>query len=251
LEERAAAIVHAADATLELWGDDGIDFDELAADIAIEARLAVTLSDEIKALDKRIAGLYEQADPEGIARSVPGVGEIGAPQIVGRLGDPARFSNLAAVRSFAGLIPRQDSSGQAARAGGPTKAGDTCLREALYMAADHARKVDPTLAARYQRLILEGGKHHNSAICTISAVLLTRIAACLRKGSHYELCDTNGRVITEKEGREIVAERYMIPTEVRAARRQLTGPTRQPRRNERAQKGVAGRSEAPLVPQPA
>jgi transposase len=252
--ERAAAVIAAADATLRLWGPDGMDFDALAADIAIEARLALGLADEIKDLDKRIATLYDQVDPDGIVRSAPGVGRIGAPQIAGRLGDASRFSNLAAIRSFAGLVPDQDSSGQAARTGGPTKAGDGCLREALFMAADHARKIDPTLAARYHRLIVEGGKHHTSAVCTLAATLLTRIAACLRNGTHYQLRDTDGRIITEQEGRTIIAERYTIPAKVRAARRQVTVSTRQPRRNERNERpksGVAERSEAPPVPQPA
>jgi hypothetical protein len=226
-------------------------FDALAADIAIEARLALAVTDEINTLDKRIAELYKQVDPDGIVRSAPGVGRIGAPQIAGRLGDPTRFANLAAVRCFAGLVPDQDSSGQAAHAAGPTKAGDACLREALYMAADHARKIDPTIAARYHRLIIEGGKHHNSAMCTIAAVLLTRIAACLRNGTRYELHDTDGRAITEQQGREIVTQRYTIPPKTRAARRRLHGPTRQPRRNERAKKGVAKRSEAPPVHEPA
>jgi hypothetical protein len=139
----------------------------------------------------------------------------------------------------------------AARHGGPTKAGDACLREALYMAADHARKIDPTLAARYHRLIVESGKHHNSAICTIAAVLLTRIAACLRTGTRYQLRDTDGTPITEQQGRDIVARRYTIPPAVRAARRRLTTTSRQPRRNERAKKGVAKRSEAPPVHEPA
>ncbi|MGH8895821.1 MAG: transposase [Egibacteraceae bacterium] len=118
-------------------------------------------------------------------RSAPGVGQICAPQIIGRLGDAARFADLATIRSFSGLVPHQDASGLAARAGGPTKAGDACLREALFQAADHARKIDPTLAARYHRLIVEAGKHHNSATCTVAAVLLTRIAACLRSGQPY------------------------------------------------------------------
>jgi hypothetical protein len=113
------------------------------------------------------------------------------------------------------------------------------------MSADHARKIDPTLAARYYRLIVEEGKHHNSAVTTIAAVLLTRIAACLRNGTRYELRDTDGSVITEQEGRAICAARYTIPPKIRAARRQLTTSTRQARRNERAEKGVAKRSEAP------
>ena len=118
------------------------------------------------------------------------------------------------------------------------------------MAADHARKIDPTLAAKYHRLIVESGKHHNSAVCTLAAILLTRIAACLRNGVRYELRDTDGRAITEQQGRAIVDERYTIPAKTRATRRQVTS-TRQPRRNERAKKGVAKRSEAPPVPQPA
>jgi hypothetical protein len=81
--------------------------------------------------------------------------------------------------------------------------------------------------------------------------LLTGIASCLRNGAHYELRDTDGQLITEQPGRAIVTERYPIPAEVRAARRQLTAATRQPRRNERTKKGVAKRSEAPPVPQPA
>lgn len=253
-EERAAAVIDAAETTLRLWGPDGggLDFDALAADIAVEARLALALTDEIAALDKRIAALYDKADPAGIVRSAPGVGRVCAPQILGRLGDPTRFANLAAIRSFAGLVPAADSSGQADGYGGLTKAGDACLREAAFIAADHARKIDPTLAARYQRLML-GGKHHDSAVCTLAAVLLTRIAACLRNGAPYLLRDTDGRLITQAQGRAIVAERYTVPTEVRAARRKITRH-RHPRRNERnerATSGVAQRSAAPPVPHPA
>ena len=88
---------------------------------------------------------------------------------------------------------------------GPTKAGDPGLRQALFLAADLARKVDPTLAARYHRLYVDAGKHHNSAICTIAAVLVTRIGACWRNGQLYELRDTDGGLITEAEGRKICA----------------------------------------------
>jgi len=245
--ERATEIIAAAVTSIELWGDD-FDFDELAADIATEARLALVLCDEIHALDKRIKALYATADPAGVVRSAPGVGVIGAPQILGRLGDATRFKNLAAVRSFSGLVPRQNDSGVAAHAGGPTKAGDACLREALFISADHARKIDPTLAARYHRLITVKGKHHNSALCTVAATLLTRIAACMRNGTTYQLRDLDGTPITETEGRNIVAARYPIPAATRAARRSLTATTRHPRRNERAKKGVAERSEDPPVP---
>ena len=249
-EERATEIIAAATTTIELWGDE-FDFGELAADIATEARLALSLCEEISMMDKRIGALYAKADPAGIVRSAPGVGVVGAPQIHGRLGDAKRFRNLAEMRSFSGLVPRRDDSGHTATAGGPTKAGDACLREALFTSADHARKIDPTLAQRYHRLMTVEGKHHNSALCHIATVLLTRIAGCLRADQPYQLRDIDGTPITETEGRVIVADRYTVPKATRTARRAATTTSRQPRRNERAEKGVAERSEAPPVPTPA
>jgi len=155
-------------------------------------------------------------------------------------------------RAFSGLIPRQNSSGLTDTAGGPTKQGDACLRQALFLAADHARKIDPTLAARYQRLMCEAGRHHTSALCTIATVLLTRIVACLRNHTPYQLRDVDGQPITPAQGRAIIAERYQIPPEIRAARRAVSNArSRQRGWDERTKQGVAERSTMPPVPQPA
>jgi len=167
-ERRADAVVSAAEATLALWGPAGLDYEALAADIATEASLALELSRQIARLDERIFDHYCDADPDHILLSVPGVGKILAAQIRGRLGDPHRFTSLAAARSFSGLIPHQHSSGLTDATGGPTKHGDACLREALFLAADHARKTDPTLAARYQRLRCQTGRHHTPGRCAPS-----------------------------------------------------------------------------------
>ena len=249
---RADAVVGAAEATLALWGDDGLDWDELAADIAAEASVALELSRQISALDDRIHDLYCEADPDAIVLSVPGVGKVLAAQILGRLGDVNRFDSLAAARSFSGLIPKRSSSGLTNQAGGPSKQGDACLRQALYLAAEHARKTDPTLAAKYHRLMCDTGRHHNSATCTIATVLLTRIVSCLRNNTPYRLSDIDGSEITPEQGRQIVSDRYQIPDEVRAARRALSQTkTCTIRGNERAKKGVDERSKTPPVPIPA
>lgn len=248
--ERAAAVIAAAQATISLWGNDGLDFEALAADIAAEATIALEVSEQIALLDRRIHDLYTEADPDEIVLSVPGVGDILAGQILGRLGDPARFTNLAAARSFSGLVPRRNSSGLTDQTGGPTKRGDACLRAALFQAADRARKVDPQLAARYRRLMCDTGRHHTSATCTIAAVLLTRIASCLRNRTHYELRDVDGTPITAEQGQAIVAQRYQIPPEVRAARRSISKVSSATRRDERVKKGVAERSKTPLAPTP-
>jgi transposase len=122
-EAKADELLRAASETLALWDGD-LDYPDLAEDIALEARLALALTGETKELDERIAVLLAQVDPAGIVRSAPGIGAITGAAIVGRLGDPGRFSSLAAARSFSGLVPSLDASGQSGRHGGPTKRGD-------------------------------------------------------------------------------------------------------------------------------
>jgi transposase len=237
----------AAAETLELWADD-LDFDELAEDIAIEARLALRLGEEIKDLDERIAIFLAEADPQGIMTSVPGVGAILGAQILGRLGDPHRFRTLAGVRSFSGLVPSLDASGTSGRHGGPTKRGDACLREAIFLAAEQARRTDPTLAARYHRLMVEAGKHHNSALCNVASTLLTRIVACWRSGQHYVIRDLDGIAVDVAQGRHIVQERYTVPSELRATRRTGGRPEGGEGTDRRSQGRVAPRQ--PPVPGP-
>ncbi|QIS23516.1 transposase [Nocardia terpenica] len=209
-EDKADELIAAARETIELWSDE-LDFPDLADDIAIEAHLALQLTDEIKELDTRIAALLDTADPRGIVCSAPGIGPILAAQILGRLGDPNRFCSLAAIRSFSGLVPKLDSSGLSGKHGGPTKSGDACLREALFMAAQQARRSDPSLAAKYHRLMTETGKHHNSAVCHLATTLLTRIAACWRRGEHYIIQDIDGSPVTPEQARAIIADRYTVP----------------------------------------
>jgi transposase len=146
-EDKADTLLAAANETLELWAAGGLDFAALAEDIAGEARLARQLTEEITALEERIAALYNDADPAGIVLSTPGLGVTLAAGILGRTGDLNRFRNLAGVRAFTGLVPKIDQSGNTHRHGPPTKKGDPGLREALYLAAEQARKIDPTLAA--------------------------------------------------------------------------------------------------------
>lgn len=215
---------------------------------ADEARLARQPSEQIAAADERIAALYSEADPAGIVVSAPGLGVTLAAGILGRLGDPSRFANLAGARAFTGLVPTIDQSGVSSRHGRPAKAGDPGLREALLLAADLARKADPTFAARCHRLIVTEHKHHVSALCHLAAALAGRIAACWRNGGRYVLRDVDGTEITEAAGRKICAERYAIPSEVRQARRQLCAAKRRKQRTDRCSKKSTAAAPAPARP---
>ena len=230
----ADQLLAAARASLELWGEDDLSFPDLAEDIAIEARLALGLTEEIKELDERIEVIVRERDPHGIITSAPGVGAVTGAVILGRLGDASRFSSLAAARSFSGLVPSLDSSGISGRHGGPTKRGDALLREALFLSANQARRLDPTLAAKYHRLMVETGKHHNSALCHIATTLLTRVVACWKNQTPYQLHDVEGRSIDRVEARAIIAEHYQVPEHIRRARTTTTGTGRRSKESQSA-----------------
>jgi transposase len=224
----AKALVAAARETLALWGSEGMDWVELAADIAVEAEQAIFLSTQIKEIDERLANLYAEADPDRIVASAPGVGPVISAVIAGRIGDPHRFTSLAAIRAYSGLVPKVSQSGLGETRNGVTKAGDPLLREMLFIAADHARLTDPQLAAKYVRL-MSGDRHRDSAICHLATDLLTRIAACMRTGQPYVIRDVDGHEVTEAEGRAIVKTRYKVDPKRRdtAAHRRLRDRRRQ------------------------
>ena len=208
-EDHAAGLIVAAKETLTLWGPEGMNFAELAEDIAHEAEQALFLTRQITQIDERVANLYADADPDGIVASAPGVGPVISAVIAGRIGDPHRFTSLAAIRAYTGLIPKISQSGLSKIESSITKAGDPLLREMLCTAADQARKVDPQIAAKYQRL-MTGDRHHDSAICHLATMLVTRIATCMRAGQPYQLRDVDGTAITESEARAIVKQRYQL-----------------------------------------
>jgi transposase len=219
--EYATRLLEAAKEAIALWKDGGLDLDELAWDLAQELRLICQLDGEIEKLDARIAELYEAADPKGIVRSAPGVGPVLSAGIAGRLGDVDRFANLAAIRSFSGIVPAVNQSGLSETRPGITKQGDPGLRRDLFFAAELARHQDPQLAAKYYRLVVERRLHHYSAVCHLATTLVTRIAACMRSGQLYVVRDVDGRPVTPQEARAIIARRYVIPP---AARRRSRVP---------------------------
>jgi transposase len=220
-EPKAAQILAAARAAIELWeGLEGCDFAEVAEDLAAEVRLIRALEAEISDCDARAAGFLAEVDPEGLHRSLPGFAERTATTVAGRLGDARRFGSIGAVRSYIGMIPGTDQSGESERRPRLTKAGDRLLRTSLFLAADAARQIDPQLARIYHRQVMDKGNHHTKAVCAVATALATRLAVVLREGRPYVVRDVEGTPVDRVTARRIIAENYTVPPEVRAARRQ-------------------------------
>jgi len=219
--DRARQWITAAEAAIDLYADHpAVAYADVAAEIATEVRLLRAVQAELAAHAAEREHAYRWVDPAGLARSLPGVADIGGPALVAAMGDPARFARGKQFRSFTGLTPKASETGDTDRKGQPmSKAGSSLLRTTLVRAADNARKVDPQLARLYYVQMVERGKDHLGALCVVAANLAERFWAVMTRGTPYVICDTDGRPVEPHEAKATIAQHWTVPAEVRARRR--------------------------------
>lgn len=223
--ERAGQWLAAARAAVELYaGDSAVAFGDLAAEVATEVRLLRATEAELAEHAPVREQAYRRVDPEGLARSLPGIAEVGGPVLVAAVARPGRFGSGSAFRSFTGLTPRASETGETDRKGQPmSKAGSSMLRTQLIRSADVARTLDPQLAAIYHTQMVERGANHRKAVCVVAAHLGERAWAVLARGTPYVVRDVDGRAVNHAEAKAIIAERYTVPEDVRRRRRSKKG----------------------------
>jgi len=91
--------------------------------------------------------------------TMPGVGPITALTVLGEIGDVTRFPSANKLTSFAGLVPKERSSGEVARFGRITHKGSRYLRTALVEAAMRVNEHNaPELCVFLDRLVPTAGK---------------------------------------------------------------------------------------------
>jgi transposase len=240
-EGRAQQWLDAAHLAIELYQDHpSVAFGELAEEVQTEVRLLEATELELSRHSPAREQAYARVDPQALARSLPGFGEIGAPSLVAALGRPGRFPGGRQARSFSGLTPRSSETGETDRKGQPiSKAGPGRLRTTLVLAADHARKLDPQLARVYYEQMTERGGCHTKALCVVAAKLAERALTVLKRDAPYQLRDTDERPVGAEEAKTIIAERWTVPEEVRRRRR-----GRKQRRGKAPQQVVARHANA-------
>lgn len=220
-EHRARQWIEAARASLDLYaGHPAAALSDLAAEVATEVRLLRAVQAELAMHAAERETAYRWADPLELARSLPGVAEIGGPALVAAIADPTRFPNGKAFRCFTGLTPKASETGDTDRKGQPmSKAGSSLLRTTLIRAADNARHSDPQLARIYYVQMVERGKDHLGALCVVAANLAERFWTVMNRGMPYVVCDTDGNPVTPQQAKTIIADHWTVPAEVRARRR--------------------------------
>src|SRR6266542_2624689 len=129
-QQRATHWLAAARAALQLYGDHpAVAFTDLAAEVHTEVRLLRATQAELAAHATQREYCYRWVDPLGLARSLPGLAEVGGPALVATMGDAHRFAAASRFRSFTGLAPRASETGNTDRKGQPiSKAGNRLLR---------------------------------------------------------------------------------------------------------------------------
>jgi len=84
---------------------------------------------------------------------------------------------------------------------------------------DKMSAIDPQLAQIYHCQMVERGANHLKALCVVAAHLAERAWVVLARGTPYELRDVDGRPVSMRQARAIIAERWTVPEEVRRRRR--------------------------------
>ena len=220
-ERKATGWISAAQAALELYGDDpAVPFADLADELATEIALLRVIEAEMARHAAVREEAYRQVDPDELARSLPGVGLLGGPTLVAAMGRAARFPSAGSFRRYCGLTPKASETGNSDTKGqAMSKAGASWLRDQLVMSANVARRIDPELARIYYVQMVERGAHHNKAVCIVASHLAGRAWTTLRRGRPYVLRDLDGTEVSVAEGKAIVAEHFTVPEDVRRRRR--------------------------------
>jgi transposase len=117
------------------------------------------LKEQIRILDRRLAGWHKTNETCRRLDAIPGVGPALATALVASVADPKVFRSGRDFSAWIGLVPKQNSSGGKERLGNITKAGERYLRSlfcagalsVIRRAQTHGTKHRPWLAALLAR----------------------------------------------------------------------------------------------------
>jgi transposase len=239
-------LVNLAGQVLDVYGEEAsyLDYDLLQAE-AIREQEYLTFVDQMhhRLLLKTVRPLYRQLHPSRNLETIPGVGQDGAAIYISFIGNPKRFGSLRQLRGWSGMVPNSKQSADSQASGLKiTQAGPSLIKKFAYLDAESARQCDPQIAAIYYTQMVQHGKHHVQAVCTCSAHLLNRVGVVLREDRPYQLRDVDGTPITSERARQIIAQRYTVPEEVRQRNRKTA---RRERREAHAEKQYKRGKAAP------
>jgi transposase len=217
-EGLAKRVYEAAIMGCELYdhSDEFIDFDELQKEVDCELHLLESYEKVQQRADEDINRLYGSIHPNKNIETIPGIGETLGPVFLGVIGNSDRFSSQSKARSYSGMIPKQNDSGESSKKGlNITKDGPARYRRALYLASDTARQWDPQLAKVYYDQMVYKGNCHTQAVCAVSTHMVGKIIRVLKDKRPYELRDLEGKPIAKREAKNLITREFTVPEGIR------------------------------------
>jgi len=138
-------------------------------------------------LEKRILETITDTKTYKILLSMPGVGPVTASAICAEVGDFKRFHTPSALISYAGIYPKERSSGEMKRYGSISKAGSKVLRYSIIEAAMRVRDTEKShnLYTHYQSAKARN-KTAKQARIVVAHKLLTIAWHLVQRGTMYD-----------------------------------------------------------------
>ncbi len=174
----------------EIYANAGniLTIPEIEPIVSIEIKTLITqlelYDEQIQSVEDKIDQMMKLIDTK--IMSIPGIGGILGPIILGEIGNIGRFSSAKKLVAFAGLDSVVSESGRFKNMTGRiSKRGSPLLRQALFLAANVARMNDDVLKQFYDKKRSEG-KHHYSALNAIAAKLLRIVYSVLKNNKEYQ-----------------------------------------------------------------
>jgi len=115
---------------------DGLKFENRALRIVFQEYLhhLVEIKERVKRLEEEIHLQATESTHASVIQALQtlrGVAEVTATSLVAEIGELSRFQNPRQLMAYAGLVPKEYSSGMSRRQGRITKTGNSHLRHAL------------------------------------------------------------------------------------------------------------------------
>lgn len=161
---------------------------ELKQSLSQMMALLKGLEVQMKTFDKKLLQLSRQLEPCKRLLKIGGIGPIGATALYAKIGQGFDFKNGREASAWAGLVPRQYTTGGKPYLLGVGKRGDKYLRKTLVQGAKAVLHRIPNLPQKRRKWLekLQRSKHQN-VIAVALANKNMRIAwAMLKSGEDYQ-----------------------------------------------------------------
>jgi len=156
----------------------------LKRDLLVEE--IVSLSDQLRRVEKELGRYSADSVAVQILRSIPGVGPRTAEAVAAFIDDPHRFADSKRVGAYFGLVPSQDQSGSTNRLGHITREGSATVRQMLTEAVWQAVRRSATVRAYLERVQRGDPDRRKIAIVATAHYLVRVMWSMMKHGTLWQ-----------------------------------------------------------------